>query len=282
MNMAEEKRPYEILSVQRALVLLSAFCQKRTAMSLPEICKNTGLSKSTAFRLIVNLQSRGFLAVNETGKYVPGPEIERLAAFADSDLPLRRLVYPYICFLSEVTKETVLLTKLKKDRLYCIEKIESKCALRITAQVGAQMTMARGATGTSVAAFLDDIMRPRVIENERCESSFEDGRDIKILQPEYLEAIRIQGFALSQGEVDAGVISIAAPFFDSENVVRGSISIAGPGVRFTPVDAICFESLLRLCCRNISKGIIFTEEFRGDGLKAIKRIHAQIDPYKKY
>ena len=278
MKLIEKKNQYEILSVQRALSVLSAFHQNQKAMSLSEICKATRLSKSTAFRLVVNLQQQGFLVKNEVEKYTPGPEIERLASFADGSLELRRLAYPYISFLSEVTKETVLLTKLKKDCLYCIDKIESYHVLRIASQVGIQVTMLRGVTGTSVVAFLDDFARQRIMENEKRFHYFGEIKEQEVIHAERLEAIRVQGFALSQGEVDAGVVAIAAPFFDSEHTVYGSISILGPSIRFTPVDAIYFEQLLRLCCRRISRGQIFTEEFRREGLELTKRIYTKANP----
>ena len=44
----------------------------------------------------------------------------------------------------------------------------------------------------------------------------------------YLRRIRKQGYCASRGEVTPGVIGIAAPVFDSEGTVIGSLSITVP------------------------------------------------------
>lgn len=259
---------YTIQSLQRALTLLRCFHSEQSSMSLLELCKATSFGKSTTFRIIVNLQRQGFLATNEIGRYIPGPEIVRLATFADNDLQFRKLAYPYISFLSDVTRETTLLTKLKRDCLFCIDKIESRHALRIASQVGEQVTMMRGATGTSVAAFLDGFHLMRVIEDEkrRSMSQFFTPVDSK-----KLAAIRVQGYALTQSEVDTGVCAIASPVFGEDKEIIGSISIVGPSIRFDTTQASSYERLLRRSCQRITQKQEFSESFRQDSLSLLVR-----------
>lgn len=259
---------YTIQSLQRALTLLCCFHSEQRSMSLSELCKATGFGKSTTFRIIVNLQRQGFLTTNEIGRYIPGPEIVRLAAFADSDLQLRKLAYPYISFLSDVTRETTLLTKLKRDRLFCIDKIESRHTLRITSQVGEQVTMMRGATGTSVAAFLDDFVLMRVIEDEKRRDM---SQFFSPVDPEKLAVIRAQGYSLTQSEVDAGVCAIASPIFGENDKIIGSISIIGPIIRFDTAQAGSYGQLLRRSCQRITQKQEFSEAFRQDALSLLGR-----------
>jgi DNA-binding IclR family transcriptional regulator len=50
---------------------------------------------------------------------------------------------------------------------------------------------------------------------------------------EEFTAIRERGYALSRGEVFSEVAGMAAPVFDHEGSVCGSLTIAGPIQRFT-------------------------------------------------
>lgn len=75
MTLAKRRDPYLIESVQRAHSVLSAFDSPAQEKSLADIAKVSGLSKSTAFRLLYTLQKCGMVAkVSETtyqSKIVP-------------------------------------------------------------------------------------------------------------------------------------------------------------------------------------------------------------------
>jgi len=48
---------------------------------------------------------------------------------------------------------------------------------------------------------------------------------------EHLENVRRQGYAVCDGEMEVGVRAIAAPIFDNENRVIGSVTIVAPAER---------------------------------------------------
>ncbi|MBG6083892.1 IclR family transcriptional regulator [Zhihengliuella flava] len=86
-------------TVDRALALLGAVCDAGS-LSLAEAARQTGLSASTALRLLRTLESSGFVRKQDDAGYLPGMRIVQLGAQALSHEslvslaagPLRRLV----------------------------------------------------------------------------------------------------------------------------------------------------------------------------------------------
>jgi IclR family transcriptional regulator, KDG regulon repressor len=104
---------------------------------------------------------------------------------------------------------------------------------------------------------------------------FTDG---KITDPEELknelDKVSQQGYAIDNQEHDAGVMEIAAPVFDSNGSIIGSLSIVGPEMRLSA--SLIENELLPLLCHSAARlstllGYCRTEEaITGPGLQPSK------------
>lgn len=93
-----------------------------------EIAQRTGLSKSTAHRVVQSMEAYEFLSKHADGGYSLG---RRMLA-----LPLQALASPYLAALRDETGETAQLWIRQGDSRVCVESLDSPHRLRITAEAG--------------------------------------------------------------------------------------------------------------------------------------------------
>lgn len=84
----------------------------------------------------------------------------------------------------------------------------------------------RGASGKAILAFMDDKTIEAVLR------TLPKGVDKKLLLDD-LAKVRRDKFRISRGEVFAGAVSIATPYFDHMRRVAGSIAVFAPEARVT-------------------------------------------------
>ncbi len=74
-------------SILRSLPILEAFAEPHPSLSIPEIARSVGLHRSTVHRLVVTLESAGWLRkLPGTEKYTLGIKVFTLGRIADQGL----------------------------------------------------------------------------------------------------------------------------------------------------------------------------------------------------
>lgn len=79
-----------VASADRVLTVLSSFQVGDTALSLVELVERTSLIKSTIMRLMVSLETNGFVNRLADGRYMLASEVMRLNAVYQDALDLER------------------------------------------------------------------------------------------------------------------------------------------------------------------------------------------------
>ena len=127
---------------------------------------------------------------------------------------------PIVQRIREGTNETAALFILRGHQRLCVLEITAPHFLKIARGVGETEHISSGASGKAILAFMpeqevEQILRTLPRNNNR-----------KQLLAS-LDRIRADGFAISRSEVFAGAVAIAAPFFDHNRGVAGSIGVFG-------------------------------------------------------
>ena len=186
-----------------------------------DIVDATGLSRSTAHRLIQGLEDHGLLAVVGGFGYVLGPRLLALATSAARDLPLRELAHPALERLARSTGESAQLYVRDDDRRVCIDTAESESELRTIVGIGASLPLTKGSAGTVFLAWADEHDRARLVRTAD--------------DPERLErkllTTRRRGWADSVAERAPGVASVSAPIVGPDGALLAVVSVSGPASR---------------------------------------------------
>ena len=222
-----------VQSIDRAVAVLACFSPARPHLPLVEVARTTGLSRSTAHRLLAALSAHGLVQqAQDSTVYSLGPRLLDLADTARPHVTPLTQASPVMTWLRDASGETVGLHVLDEDgpARRTLAQVESTQALRRTyTDLGSARPAHQGAPGKVLLAHA----RPAVQEAALAgplEAADGTGLDAPTLRAE-LEQIRADGLALSLEERVPGVVALAVPVRDHTGTVTCALSISIPAVR---------------------------------------------------
>jgi DNA-binding IclR family transcriptional regulator len=205
--------------LDRCVLILRAV--EEGSRSFTDVVGATGLTRSTAHRLIQGLEDHGFLASIGGFGYVLGPRLLALATSAMADLPLRELAHPSLDRLARSTGESAQLYVRDGDKRVCIDTAESESELRTIVEIGASLPLTKGSAGTVFLAWAGEADRARLV------GTAEDPARLD----RRLITTRRRGWSESVAERAPGVASVSAPVFGPDAALLAAVSVSGPASR---------------------------------------------------
>ena len=212
-----------VSAVDRALVVLATLAQQAHPLTATELLCKTGLSQSTLYRQLHALKRWGFVLEVE-GRYAPGALSLQLALGFDMASHLAQQARQEMLALAQHSEESVGLIIAVNGQAICIEMVESRQALRCSFEKGRSVPLEKGASAKCLLAHLPEAAQDAAL-GVVCPG---------LPRPEVLDelgAIRKTGFAVSNGEVDAGVWGVSAPLFAVGKHLVGALTLMAPSVR---------------------------------------------------
>ena len=228
-------------SVERALEILDCFLVE-DELTLNEVSEKTKLSPSTVYRIMQTMQKKSFIERDEISKkFTIGNKINKLAnsTLKDQNVELRKVTYPFMSKLYDKYNENIRLYILDGSYKLCIEAIESTRDFRVVIKAGERHTVIRGAAGKIFLSYMDEESRKKLIKDTN-------------ITDDALNKVKENGYALSLGEREEGLVGIAAPIFNKEGIVTASLSISGPAARFINEEMSDKINDIVNCCEEIS------------------------------
>ncbi len=214
--------------------VLDCFSQERTDLGVRELSRLTGLSTSTAGRLLQEMKDRGILQQNsETKTYSMGIRLLNWSGIYLATLDIRAIAMPIMTELQQMSQETISLYVWDGMDRVCVERLESPQSVRIVARLGLRLPLYAGSAGKVILAFLDEEKQEEILAKMSMEPFTKQTiRDVNKLREE-LEKIRMLGYGYSHGEWIPDASGIAAPIYGPDHKVMGALTISGPSTRFT-------------------------------------------------
>lgn len=211
-----------VRAVDRAVDILNCFNENQLELTLTEISREIGLARSTTLRILSTLEKNTFLTRDEeTNKYSLGSKIAHLGLLCFSNMDFRKIARPYMVRLRALYNESVSLYIIEGNYRVCVERVESTQALRRVINIGDRLVLTRGASGRLLLAYMEKEKKREILERDPYTSE------------EELDMLRQLGYAVSKGEREEGVTSIAAPVFNAQNKIITALTISGPSIRFS-------------------------------------------------
>jgi DNA-binding IclR family transcriptional regulator len=223
---------YHIRAVARALVLLKTFLGNETELGAVEIGKRIDLDPSTTFRMLVTLESYGFVKQDPTtGKYRLGVSCLELGSQFLKHNDIRKAALEAMGALRDQFGETVHLGVLDHTEIVYLEKVPGLHAIGLmSSRVGGRAPAHATAIGKVLLAHLPaDELGARMPRGKLSRCTPNTITDWRALAKE-LARVREQGFALDNQEFEAGVKCVAVPIF-SHKGIAAALSISAPAER---------------------------------------------------
>lgn len=227
--------PNAVTSVSKALSLLDCFRLKDTPMGVTELARQTGLPKSTAFRLLAHLEEIGY--VERHGKqYRPGWLLFELGTGFDAVQPrgLRSAALPHMADLFALTKQTVHLGALQKDEIIHVARIRGSESVVSPIRYGGRGPATCSAMGKILLAHRPAAEVAKILDSELPRMTKFSITAPAVLTAQLREA-RERGYAIEREETGLGLLSVAVPVTYGDKIIA-ALALAGrPGAfRFEP------------------------------------------------
>lgn len=227
------KTPQGTQAVSRAIQLLKLFTDDAPEHDLIALTELSGLNKTTTFRIMSALENEGLIERCETG-YRLGSEAIVLGGRAMRSNNLRKVSREFLEALSLETGETVTLEVLHShpQRHLCslvIDEVLGKHLVGIAPYIGSRLAVHATSTGKVLLAYAAKSVQEHILSDDLI--AYTPQTFSKDALAEELKQIRSQGYALSKGELEHGLMTVAAPIFDLNAQAVAAVSIVAPSVR---------------------------------------------------
>jgi IclR family transcriptional regulator, KDG regulon repressor len=224
---------YTIAVLTKTLDLLDVL-EAHRALSLTELSGQAGVNKITAFRILANLEQRGYVERDgATGQYRLGVRLMQLGSRMSEGLDLRRVARPILESLLVEFNETVNLAVPKGNGIVYIDILQSARGLRMSASVGAQDDLHTTSLGKAMLAFWPEPEVEAFLGRGRLRQKTANTIVGPAALKRELARTRERGYAVDDEENEVGARCVGAPVFDHRAAVVGAISISGPASRLT-------------------------------------------------
>lgn len=250
---------YVSQQIQRALDVIEAIAEAPRGLTLTELSDGLGLPKSSALRLVANLEMRRYVEQDQNNRYRIGLRVFSIGGQALADNVLRTCARPYLEDLAIKVGESTYLAILDQDQALYIDRIESPMPVRSHSPIGSHRPLQITAVGKVMLASMG-VERAAQLVARRAELDLVPAPSRQELE-ERLQRITADGYAIDIGEYDAGLTCIAAPIRDARADVIAALGVSGPTWRITEERVPAVVALLLENAQGVSQELRY---FRRD------------------
>ncbi|MFC9556380.1 IclR family transcriptional regulator [Rhodococcus sp. NPDC056960] len=222
-----------VQSVDRAISILEVIARKRSS-GVTAIAGELGLNKTTVFRLLATLESRGLVEQNEDrGEYRLGFTAGMLAAGAVRQPDTAAVCRPYSVELADRVGETVNVAILDGSDVMTLDQVTGGSSTIASIDwIGRRAPIHATAAGKLLLAYLPPTERDRLLPDPLVRYTDHTVTDRAVLDAQ-LEAIRAEDVSYCFEENEIGVVALGAPIRRLDGEIIASLNLTGPTFRVT-------------------------------------------------
>ena len=216
-------------AVDRAARLLAEVVHSADPMTFTELSATTGLAKSTTSRLLLALERNGLVRRDDHGRFLPGEMFVSFAWRGGAQAGLVAVAQPFLERLGKATGETINLGVSSNGMVEQIAQVDSTYMIGGTNWVGMSVPLHCSALGKVLLAYgtaqLDKLDK---LERRTAKTIVTEAA----LRAE-LAGVRARGYAITDEELEPGLIALAAPVYGFDGAVVAALSVSAPAARMT-------------------------------------------------
>ncbi len=214
-------------AVDRAAGLLVHVLTAGSPVAFPDLVTATGLPKSTVSRLLSSLERSRLITRTDDGDVAPG---DVLTAFARAHSPeddLIAIARPTLERLGQLTGETINLAVPSSTGAVQIDQVDARFLLGAVNWLDREVPLHASAVGKVFLAWGTPVPAGRLPRLTDRTITSRPALDAD------LRAAREAGFAVADGELEPGLLAVAAPVLGPDGSAVAAIAVSGPSSRLT-------------------------------------------------
>jgi len=201
-----------------------------TGASLHDIADRLQITKSHCFNILKSLMREGWLAYDGTRRsysLAPGLLTDISCLIGGRQMP-QVLIHEELIRLSRATGIPCVLSRVERDGSFvAIDKAEEVAELIVSVPIGHRFPPDAPAQMRVRLAWMPEDLRKRELAHWRPRAYTRTTIVRKKAARAEIEATRQRGYAISRGEFSSGVMTLAAPIFDSLGTVQMVLQCPG-------------------------------------------------------
>jgi DNA-binding IclR family transcriptional regulator len=222
-------------SAERVVSVLDLLAGALDGLGVSAVARGLDVHKTTASRLLATLAGHGLVERDpDTRRYHLGPRLVSLAGAAVARLPAVSQARPELEQLTRLTSETTNLAILDRFHVVYVDQVTPPEAVVMASWVGRRSPAHASSSGKVLLAFGDERAREAMLSRRLERLTPHTVTDPARLRA-ILEEARRRGYARSVGELEEGLVTMAAPVLVDGRAVA-AVSLSGPIFRIPPHD----------------------------------------------
>ena len=226
-----------IQSIERGFGVLLAFDADLPSASLAELAEKTGLSRPAVRRILLTLQRLGYVA-GAAGRWSLTPRVLTIGAHYAATHGVVEITQPHLLRIVELTGESASFAQLDGIDVVYVARVHARRVLSHNVDIGTRLPAHATSMGRVIAAFAPADVVDRIIDEGGLPALTPHTVTDPIAFRDILHDVRHQGYALVDGELEEGFLSIAVPVRDGRGDVVGALAWSTSRGRHTPEDVL--------------------------------------------
>ena len=215
-------------AVDRAAQLLIEVVHCQGPVTFTELTSSSGLAKSTTSRLLMALERNGLVQRDSRGGFRPGEVFVSYAWRSGAEAGLITVAQPFLDRLGEATGETINLGVASRGMVEQIAQVDSTYLIGGTNWVGLSVPLHCAAVGKVLLAYDAAELPPgRLIRRTGHTITSREALAADLAE------VRRRGYAVTNEELEPGLVAVAAPVYRQGATVVAALSVSGPATRLT-------------------------------------------------
>ena len=259
-----------VQSFARGLEVIRSFGAAAPRQTLTEVAEATGMTRAGARRILLTLQTLGYVRV-EGRLFALTPRILDLGFAYLSSMPVWNLAQPVMDALVEQTHESCSIAVLDGQDVVYVLRVHTHKIMSTNLGMGSRLPSFWTSLGRVLLAELPPQELQALLQgrDRTLFTRFTIQDDAQLLAE--LAQVRAQGWCLLNQELEEGLTSVAAPIRNASGQVVAAMNISGQANRTTPeiMQGELLPQLLQAAGR--VSGLLGYQPGRGIGGKIVPR-----------
>lgn len=210
-------------SVERAISVLLAFDEQRPTATMAELAEATKLARPTVRRILLTLHGLGYVE-NSGSRWRLTPRVLSIGQHYSASNSIIEVAQPHLRRLAELTEESASLAALDATDAVYIARVPVRRIMAMNVSIGTRVPAHATSMGRALLAWAPPEQIAQVIE----ESGLPAHTSRTVTDPSIfrgaLRTVKDQGWSLVSEELEAGLISVAAPVRDQSGTVIAALA----------------------------------------------------------
>ena len=218
---------YIVPAVDRTVKVLQALVQHPRGASLAKLTAETGIPKSSLFRILMTLQHYSLIVGDaERETYCLGMKLVEWGSAALDRLDLKAIVHPYLARLAAQTGYSFYLALLDEYEVILVDRADTPDIWRIVTRLGQRSPVHCTASGLSLIAELSDVQIDEIIKKKGLHKFTPKTITSRRALKKKLEEVRKFGYAIADRDYKPDLFAMAVGIRDHRGKVVASLMTA--------------------------------------------------------